>query len=105
MKKVVPTFVGPTKDRFFVLYDSGDLHYYDREELLAERLMGKINLKRDVQAIEVGRAHYDKQVHEGVLTLRAGAARPEIAKREALEDLDAAALAALQRAVSQMSQR
>ena len=43
--------------------------------------------------------------YEGVLTLRAGAARPEIAKREALEDLDAAALAALQRAVSQMSQR
>ena len=35
----------------------------------------------------------------------AGAARPEIAKREALEDLDPAALAALQRAVSQMSQR
>ena len=43
--------------------------------------------------------------YEGVLTLRAGAARPEIAKREALEDLDAAALAALQRAVSQMSHR
>ena len=43
--------------------------------------------------------------YEGVLTLRAGAARPEIEKREALEDLDAAALAALQRAVSQMSQR
>ena len=43
--------------------------------------------------------------YEGVLTLRGGAARPEIAKREALEDLDAAALAALQRAVSQMSQR
>ena len=43
--------------------------------------------------------------YEGVLTLRGGAARPEIEKREALEDLDAAALAALQRAVSQMSQR
>ena len=43
--------------------------------------------------------------YEGVLTLRGGAARPEIEKREALEDLDPAALAALQRAVSQMSQR
>ena len=36
---------------------------------------------------------------------RAGAARPEIEKREALEDLDPEEIAALQRAVSQMSQR
>ena len=43
--------------------------------------------------------------YEGVLTLRGGAARPEIAKREALEDLDPEEIAALQRAVSQMSQR
>ena len=82
----------------------------DFSEAELARLLG--GPSRDLRTVDAGEKAAREAAlqtaiskYEGVLTLRAGAARPEIAKREALEDLDAAALAALQRAVSQMSQR
>ena len=54
MRKVVPSHIGPTKARFFVLYDSGNLHYYDSEKLEPEHLMGKLHLGADVEAIVEG---------------------------------------------------
>ena len=71
MKKVLPWSVGPTKDRFFVLYESGLLHYYDSETLTPDHLMGKLNMRTDVDSVESGgRAHYDNVVHEHILTLQ-----------------------------------
>jgi len=52
MKKVVPSSIGATKDRYFVLYSSGLFQYYDSEKFEPDNLMGKMDLTKDVKSVE-----------------------------------------------------